>query len=75
MDRLFRGADAQFLLSLPHGAFHFFVIDVVKQSLSSFMPKKLDIFTDFISSMVSTIVSSPLPPLYVDVNLIALPVP
>jgi hypothetical protein len=58
IDRLFRGADAQFLLSLPHGAFHFFVIDVVKQSLSNFMPKKLDIFTDFVSSMVSTIVSS-----------------
>ena len=27
--RLLRGVDAQFLLSLPHGAFHFFVIDQV----------------------------------------------
>lgn len=28
-ERLLRGVDAQFLLSLPHGAFHFFVIDQV----------------------------------------------
>jgi hypothetical protein len=27
--RLLKGIDAQFLLSLPHGAFHFFVIDQV----------------------------------------------
>jgi hypothetical protein len=27
LQRLLRGVDAQFLLSLPHGAFHFFVID------------------------------------------------
>lgn len=29
LERLLRGVDAQFLLSLPHGAFHFFVIDQV----------------------------------------------
>ena len=27
--RLLRGADAQFIMSLPHGAFYFFVIDQV----------------------------------------------
>ncbi len=27
--RLFQGIDAQFLMSLPHGALHFFVIDQV----------------------------------------------
>jgi len=57
LDRLFRGADAQFLLSIPHGAFHFFIIDMTKQGLSLYVPKKLDILTDFMSSMVSTIVS------------------
>lgn len=29
LERLFRGIDAQFLMSLPHGAFYFFVIDQV----------------------------------------------
>ena len=30
--RLLKGIDAQFLLSLPHGAFHFFVIDQVSHN-------------------------------------------
>ena len=34
-ERLFRGVDAQFLLSIPHGAFYFFVIDQVVDVLSS----------------------------------------
>lgn len=33
--RLMRGADAQFLLSLPHGAFQFFVVDQVGAVLFS----------------------------------------
>ena len=38
IEKLFRGADAQFLLSLPHGAFHFFVIDQVKSVLTQYLP-------------------------------------
>ena len=36
-ERLLRGVDAQFLLSMPHGAFHFFVIDQVSSLLSLFI--------------------------------------
>lgn len=58
LKKLLRGADAQFLLSLPHGAFHFFVIDQVKMILNGFMPRHFDIIADFISSVMSTIVCS-----------------
>lgn len=58
VDRLLRGADAQFLMSLPHGAFHFFVIERVKHILMKVMPEKYNIFTDFVSSTISTVVCS-----------------
>jgi solute carrier family 25 S-adenosylmethionine transporter 26 len=40
-ERLFRGADAQFVMSLPHGAFYFSVIDLAKKQVSKFLPEKL----------------------------------
>ena len=58
LPRLMKGIDAQFILSLPHGAFHFFVIDQVKQRLNLFMPRKLDFLSDFVSSAISTITCS-----------------
>eukprot|EP01031_Cornospumella_fuschlensis_P025059 gene25059-30267_t len=72
LSRLLRGVDAQFVLSLPHGAFHFFVIDFVKQHLHhhlhhhlNYLHKKhllhlqhIHAITDFISCSVSTIVCS-----------------
>lgn len=66
-DRLLRGADAQFLLSLPHGAFHFFVIEKVKEFIMPVIQhgfsnaqnvKFLDAITDFASSAISTVVCS-----------------
>ncbi len=56
--RLLKGADAQFLLSLPHGAFHFMVIDQVKAYLSQIIPSKFDFLSDFSSSAISTIICS-----------------
>lgn len=58
LERLLRGADAQFLLSLPHGAFHFFVIDQVKIQLAKFLPSRLNFFADFTASAISTVVCS-----------------
>mmetsp|Transcript_9481 Transcript_9481/g.8483 ORF Transcript_9481/g.8483 Transcript_9481/m.8483 type:complete len:427 (+) Transcript_9481:7-1287(+) len=58
LDRLLRGADAQFLLSLPHGAFHFFVIEQVKSVITDFVPKNFNFLSDFIASSVSTVVCS-----------------
>ena len=57
-ERLFRGADAQFVLSLPHGAFYFCVIDVVKKKMANFMPENLNFLGDFTASTISTIVCS-----------------
>ena len=57
-ERLLRGADAQFLLSLPHGAFYFFVIDQVKSKVSKVMPKAYENLSDFTASAISTIVCS-----------------
>lgn len=57
-ERLLRGADAQFIMSLPHGAFYFYVIDVVKQKVLNFLPSRLDFLADFTSSTISTIVCS-----------------
>lgn len=57
-ERLLRGVDAQFLLSLPHGAFYFFVIDQVKVHLSKMIPSQFNFVSDFASSTVSTIICS-----------------
>ena len=57
-ERLIRGADAQFLLSLPHGAFYFFVIDRVKSHLSSVLSTKFSFVQDFAASTISTIFCS-----------------
>lgn len=57
-ERLLRGADAQFFMSLPHGAFYFFVIDQVKTKVSKAMPKAYENLSDFTASAISTIVCS-----------------
>ena len=57
-ERLIRGADAQFLLSLPHGAFYFFVIDRVKSHLSTVLSTKFSFVQDFAASTISTIFCS-----------------
>jgi len=59
-ERLLRGADAQFLLSLPHGAFYFFVIDRVKAALGPvFLPMpQLAFLQDFAASTISTVFCS-----------------
>ncbi len=57
-ERLLRGADAQFLLSLPHGAFYFFVIDQVKRRVTKLMPKAYENLSDFTASAISTVVCS-----------------
>jgi solute carrier family 25 S-adenosylmethionine transporter 26 len=56
--RLFRGIDAQFLLAIPHGAFHFFVIDQVKQTLRRYLNPRWQFLSDFSSSAVSTVICS-----------------
>ena len=59
-ERLLRGADAQFLLSLPHGAFYFFVIDRAKAALAPlFLPlPQLAFLQDFAASTISTVCCS-----------------
>lgn len=57
-ERLLRGADAQFLMSLPHGAFYFCVIDVVKKKLGHLLPSRLTFLGDFSASTISTIICS-----------------
>ena len=57
-ERLIRGADAQFLLSLPHGAFYFFVIDRVKSHLSTVLTTQFSFAQDFAASTISTILCS-----------------
>ena len=57
-ERLLRGADAQFFMSLPHGAFYFFVIDQVKTKVAKVMPKAYENLSDFTASAISTIVCS-----------------
>jgi solute carrier family 25 S-adenosylmethionine transporter 26 len=56
--RLLRGADAQFLMSLPHGALYFYVIEEVKDFFSKFWPKNLNFFSDFMCSSISTLICS-----------------
>lgn len=69
IDRLFRGADAQFIMSLPHGAFQFFVIENVRSILTPIVNKYksgndnrrlqfVDALSDFSASAVSTVVCS-----------------
>ena len=57
-ERLLRGVDAQFIMSLPHGAFYFFVIDQVKTKLSGAMSSKFDFLQDFAASTISTVFCS-----------------
>ena len=57
-ERLLRGVDAQFLMSLPHGAFYFFVIDQVKTKLSGVLSSKFDFLQDFAASTISTVFCS-----------------
>jgi len=58
LERLFRGIDAQFLMSLPHGAFYFFVIDQVKLVVGKHISPKFEFLADFASSTVSTVICS-----------------
>jgi hypothetical protein len=58
IERLLRGADAQFIMSLPHGAFYFYVIDQVKRILGPMMSPKLHFIADFASSTISTLICS-----------------
>lgn len=57
-ERLLRGADAQFFMSLPHGAFYFFVIDAVKKRVTKYLPQQIEFIGDFTCSSISTIVCS-----------------
>jgi len=57
-ERLLRGVDAQFLFSLPHGAFYFCVIDQVKARLNTLLPRSWQYARDFAASAISTIVCS-----------------
>ena len=58
LERLLRGADAQFLMSLPHGAFYFWVTELVKAKVESLVPDRLQFLADFFSSTISTVVCS-----------------
>jgi solute carrier family 25 S-adenosylmethionine transporter 26 len=57
-ERLLRGADAQLLLALPHGAFYFCVVEIVKTKIEGLIPKSLQFLGDFASSTISTVVCS-----------------
>ena len=58
MERLLRGADAQFVMSLPHGALYFCVIEQAKVQISRVMPEQLNLLADFAASTVSTTICS-----------------
>ena len=58
LERLLRGADAQFVMSLPHGAFYFWVTELVKARVESLVPSRLQFLADFFSSTISTVVCS-----------------
>ena len=57
-ERLLRGVDAQFIMSIPHGACYFFVIDQVKNRLSGMLSSKYSFVQDFLASTISTIFCS-----------------
>ena len=54
----FSGADAQFVMSLPHGALYFYIIEGVQDLFSKNIPKKFSFLHDFVCSSVSTMVCS-----------------
>ncbi|KAG5182703.1 mitochondrial energy transfer protein [Tribonema minus] len=62
---LTRGAGAQFLLSLPHGAFNFATLEAVKEYTSSFLPAAgamgpvLDFFSSTVATTICSIISTP----------------
>ena len=57
-ERLLRGVDAQFIMSIPHGACYFFVIDQVKTRLSVMLSSKYSFVQDFLASTISTVFCS-----------------
>ena len=57
-ERLLRGVDAQFIMSIPHGACYFFVIDQVKTKLSGMISSKYSFLQDFAASTISTVFCS-----------------
>lgn len=57
-ERLLRGVDAQFIMSIPHGACYFFVIDQVKTRLSGVLSSKYSFIQDFLASTISTVFCS-----------------
>ncbi len=63
LSRLLKGVDAQFVLSLPHGALYFCVLDAVKKNVLRFLPRRMDFLGDFtastLSTMACTVVSAP----------------
>lgn len=57
-NRVFRGVDAQILFSLPHGAFHFLLLEYIRPRLSARLPPSLRCMADFLSSSASTFLCS-----------------
>ena len=57
-ERLLRGVDAQFIMSIPHGACYFFIIDLVKNKLSGMLSSKYSFIQDFAASTISTVFCS-----------------
>jgi Mitochondrial carrier protein len=57
-ERLLRGVDAQFIMSIPHGACYFFVIDQVKTRLSGVLSSRYSFIQDFLASTISTVFCS-----------------
>jgi hypothetical protein len=55
---LTRGAGAQFLLSLPHGAFNFATLETIKGLTTQYMPGAIGPAFDFLSSTIATTVCS-----------------
>jgi len=58
LPRLLRGADAQFLFSIPTGAFQFWVMETLKDHVSKFLPTKLAFVGDLTVSSLSTVICS-----------------
>lgn len=57
-ERLLRGVDAQFIMSIPHGACYFFIIDQVKTRLNGMLSSKYSFLQDFAASTISTVICS-----------------
>eukprot|EP01036_Dinobryon_divergens_P023722 gene23722-32104_t len=58
LKRLLRGMDAQFMFSVPSGAFQFWVMEALKEKIAKFIPKKLTFLGDLTVSTVSTVICS-----------------